>query len=426
MNGPNLSTLTGARLPGCAGTFDIFITDGVVVAVRASQDLVSTGGSSRDRLSTQIDVGGLMLLPSLQEHHAHLDKALTADKIFNRTGDLSGAIEAWTAAEQDGSIEADEMSHRAEQALLKLVHSGVTKVRTHVNVGGSDPHLRNLKSVDSARRTLKSVIDVEVVALMHSPLTGPEGSQNRRMLDRAIEYGVDLIGGCPHLEPNPSGMIEYVVERSQRTGLPLDLHVDETLDPNMLTLESLCRHVLTSKLDLPVTASHCVSLSVQPANRLEEIARLIAESGVEIVALPQTNLFLQGWDHPVATPRGIAPLSALVTHDVKTRAGGDNVQDPFNPMGRSDPLETASLLVMAAHLGALDALDAVTTFAHPRTDRITDWLGVPADFVAVEAATIRQAVAEAPARRMTIKRGQVVAATTVHHQLVAPSRRMNT
>jgi cytosine deaminase len=142
---------------------------------------------------------------------------------------------------------------------------------------------------------------------------------------------------------------------------------------------------------------------------------LAAQAGVDIIALPQTNLFLQGREYTTAMPRGITPVSLLRDHGVRVSAGGDNVQDPFNPVGRSDPLETAALMIMADHQLPGPALDLVTSSARevlglPSAGPI---VGSVADLVAIEAETERQAIADAPLGRRTYRRGLLTAVTQI-------------
>lgn len=396
---------------------DLVVENGVVVEM--GEDL--SCGVDADGLSTPaevIDFSNLLLLPSLREHHAHLDKALTADKVPNRSGDLRGAIDAWIAAEASGFFDVEEMEIRAERAVMKLLHSGVTHVRTHVNVGDKDKVLRNLRAVDAVKRRLADLVELEIVALVDSPLTGALGSDNRSCLEAAVEFGIDLVGGCPHLDPDPRGVIDVVFEIAEQARIGVDLHVDETLDPDVSTLQILATRVLERGFDRPVTASHCVSMSEQPVDAQIALASLLKEAKVRVVALPQTNLFLQGRDRLRSMPRGIAPIGLLAEQGVEIAAGGDNVEDPFNPMGRSDPLETASLLVMAAHLSAIEALGAVTT----RSCRgaTSDVIGQPADFVAVPSSNAREAIAQAPPERITIRNGNIVARTTVDRTVIVP------
>lgn len=367
-----------------------------------------------------VDLDGWLLMPSLVEPHAHLDKALTADKVPNPRGDLMGAIDAWVDAATRGVFGLEEMTERAIAALERLVVSGVTHVRTHVNVGEGDPDFVHLRAVQDAIDDMRDVVRVQTVALMHSPLAGSAGATNRRYLAQALAMGADLVGGCPHLEDDGAGMIDVALDAAADAGVGLDLHVDETLDPSMRTLESLARSVMERGVTEPVSASHCVSLSMQDPADQERIARAVAAAGLSIVSLPQTNLFLQGWAHPVATPRGITPIGVLRRHGVLVAAGGDNVQDPFNPMGRSDPLETAALLVMAAHQRPDDALDMVGNEARRVLGlRPVDLVpGSPADLVAIDAASPRAAVAEAPAARRVFLGGREVAVTSTSRRIV--------
>ncbi len=146
---------------------------------------------------------------------------------------------------------------------------------------------------------------------------------------------------------------------------------------------------------------------------------------VGVISLPITNLYLQGWQHPVATPRGLTALRALLDAGVRVAAGADNVRDPFNPVGRSDALETASLLVTAGHLTPDEAYGLVSDGARsvmglPGAGALP---GARADFLAVDATSVTDAVANAPAERHVVAGGRLVAVTEVRRRVAAPDRR---
>ena len=397
-------------------TVDLEVTDGVITAITtagadaATEPNASAAGSPG---VTTTDLGGWLVLPPLVEPHAHLDKALTADAVPNPRGDLAGAIDAWIAAAAAGMFTHDDMVTRIRAALDRLLLSGVTAVRTHLNCG-SGAGIGHLLAAQEAIGEYEGLVDVQTVALPMSPISGSEGAPNRHALAEMIEAGVDLVGGCPHLEPDGDGCISVLLDAASDAGLPLDLHVDETLDPDMLTLRSLAMAVRDRGVER-VTASHCVSLGVQPVAVQASVAREVADAGIGIVALPQTNLFLQGRDHPASMPRGLTAIAALREAGVAVAAGADNVQDPFNPVGRSDPLETAALLVMAGHVLPDDAFRMISTASR-------GLLGLPAaslavgdraDFVAIDAPSVRGAIADAPAERKVVRAGRVVASTSV-------------
>ena len=405
---------------------DVTVVDGVVASVngttsgdgrtpRPTRGLEPTGGGgalpgAAAERSEYHDLGGMLLLGGLAEPHAHLDKALSAETVINATGDLIGAIEAWHGAR--GGMSAENIMARALRAVEISVEAGCTAIRSHTDVG-TDIGARGIDALREVRRLCRRLVDLQLVALVGVPLTGPEGAGNRRALTAAIEAGADLVGGAPALDPRPAECVAVCLDAAADAGLGVDLHVDETLDPQVRTLADLARGVLERGFTRPVTASHCVSLGMMAEPDQRELAALVAEAGIGVVTLPQTNLFLQSRGRRTAPPRGLTALGALIEAGVRVAGGGDNLQDPFNLMGRGDPFETASLLVTAGHLRPHAALAAVSGEAR-------DVMGLPpavvrpgavADFVAVEAFSEREAIAAAPGTRQTFKAGRLVAHT---------------
>jgi cytosine/creatinine deaminase len=359
------------------------------------------------------ELSGRLLLAAMAEPHAHLDKALTAEAVPNPKGDLMGAIEAWVAAAATGMFTHDDTVERAAQAMELLLVHGVTAVRTHVNVldaiGGS-----SVVAVKEAAARFDGLLDVQVVALTGSPMTGTDGAANRRALEAAIEAGVDLVGGCPHLDPDPAGLIANAIAVATDAGIGIDLHVDEMLDPSVLTLREFARQVIDAGFTGQLAASHCVTLGMQPPEVQAAVAREVAEAGIAVFPLPQTNLFLQGRDDPTATPRGLTAVQALRDAGVLVAAGADNVQDPFNLVGRSDPLETAALMVMAGHQLPDVAYEMVSGNVRRAMGlpAVTFAVGEVFDAVAIEAPSVRGAIADAPMNRRVYRQGRLVAEST--------------
>jgi len=212
------------------------------------------------------------------------------------------------------------------------------------------------------------------------------------------------------------------LDAAGEAGVPMDLHTDETLNPRMLTLATMADLVTRTGFPHQVTASHCVSLGVQDARTQQRVAEAAAAARIAVVALPQTNLYLQGRDHPAAMPRGLTAVTALRAAGATVAAGGDNLRDPFHPVGRGDALEVAALMVTCGHLDPTAALESVT--AAPRAAlglppvRIT--AGCPADLVAMPGGDALEALGAASAHRTVWRAGRVVARTTVHTDVSAP------
>ena len=355
-----------------------------------------------------VELGDHVLLPAPAEPHAHLDKALTADIVLNPAGDLLGAIAAWRAHRI--TLTLDDIARRAERAVRMLAANGVTAIRTHVDVA-ADIGTLGVEALVKVREAVADVAELQIVALVSPPTTGPGGDANRLALEAALVAGADIVGGAVHLEPDPRAAIDQTLELAAATGKAVDLHMDETLDAGVLHLRALADQVSSSGFPHPVTASHCCSLGMQPPDIQAAVSDAVAAAGIAVVALPQTNLFLQARGWATAPPRGLTALAALHDAGVTVAAGADNLQDPFNVVGRADPLETAALLVMAGHLTPALAYGAVSDASRRALGlaAVAITPGAPAELVAVPGSSLREGLANAPAGRVVIHRGAIVA-----------------
>jgi cytosine deaminase len=374
------------------------LVDGCTIGA-IGDDVVAPDGAS------VVDLDGYLLLPAAVEPHAHLDKAFLAERVPNPTGDLMGAIVAMEANRH--VMDTPGIVQRAERAARLMSANGYGAVRTHADVT-VDHGLRSIEALAEVRRRVAGIIDIEIVALSSWPICGPAGADTRALVVDALAAGADLVGGCPHLEVHSGGTIEgstdVLLQIATDHGRAVDLHTDETLDPSADGLDLLARRVLDG-FALGATASHCVSLGMQSAGQQQQTAERVAAAGVHVVTLPHTNLFLQGRGE-VPMPRGLTAIPALRAAGVNVAAGADNLQDPFNPVGRACPFETAGLMIMAAHDLPEQAWHSVSDAparAMGRRSELT--VGAGADLVAVRAATVREAIAFGPSDRIVWHRG---------------------
>lgn len=381
------------------------VDSGLITHVRPAES------ASPDSAASYIDLTGYLLTPAFIEPHAHLDKAFLADRVDNPEGDLMGAIIGLDAIRS--TITFDDIVERSTQAAIALSQNGVTAIRSHADVtleGGLTPLLALLET----QRRCAHFIDIQVAMLLEWPLTGSQGAQRHSLALDAIAAGAQIIGGCPHLDDNPTQAIDILLQLAHDHSLPLDLHADENLRPTSYDLETLADVALRTQPTIALNASHCVALSVREDKDIERIAAKVAEAAISVTVLPQTNLFLQSRDVHARKSRAIAPIDLLRKHQVQVAAGADNVQDPFNPVGRLDPLETASLLVMAAHQSTQQSLSMVTSSAASvifRQPRLLE-VGHRADLVATPALNVRQAISMAPSGRIVFKDGKVLSTKT--------------
>ncbi|MHB1171445.1 MAG: amidohydrolase family protein [Lacisediminihabitans sp.] len=401
-----LSLLRNATLPD-GSRCDVEIDGSTISAV------LPAGMAFLRPADQMLDLDGFLLLTAPAEPHAHLDKALSWDLIDPPMGDLKLAIRSWQ--EYSSVMTVESIAERARRQALTMLRNGTTAVRCHVDLLIGDEPLRGVHALVQVREELSELMDIELVSL-----AGPDIPD--AAIDSALDLGVDLVGGAPYLAPDPHADLVRLLAVAERRGVGVDLHIDEGLDgePTIIEFAGIVRDWPSTR---PVSAGHCVRLGTLQLDALREVITEVLASDMGIISLPITNLYLQGWEHPVSTPRGITALRALLDAGVRVGAGADNVRDPFNPVGRSDALETASLLVTAGHLTLHEAYHAVSDGARSvmSLPRAGVAVGAAAELLAVRGSNLSDVIANASADRFVIHAGNLIAQSTVTYDVAMPS-----
>ncbi|KEP73863.1 cytosine deaminase, partial [Microbacterium sp. SUBG005] len=150
------------------------------------------------------------------EPHAHLDKSQSWDAIQPPFGDLERAIESWHAFAM--TLDEDDTLRRARSTALRMA-SGITSVRTHVDLLRGEDALTGVRALVRLKAELEEIMDLELVAL-----GGPTVADD--VFETALDAGVDLVGGAPHLADDPIADLERLVALARRRDVGLDLHTD--------------------------------------------------------------------------------------------------------------------------------------------------------------------------------------------------------
>ncbi|MGO3363201.1 MAG: amidohydrolase family protein [Corynebacterium sp.] len=403
------SGLCGVRTLQHAGPVDI-VLDGAHVADVLPHDPAHLTDS------TWLDLRGYTVLPAAADPHAHLDKSRSWDLVNPPVGDLPGAVAAWSDA-ASGFTE-DDILDRARGTAMSMLAAGTTAVRTHVDVyggTGADPW-RGIRALDRLRTEMDGMMTLQIVALV--PAHTPD-ARLAELAGGALDAGADLVGGAPHLADDPLTQTDALIDIAEAHDVGCDLHIDEFITDRTRTIHRYADRVAGWDAGRDRVAGHCCRLSRMDGGELDATATELVDAAIPVIGLPATNLYLQD-----GQSRAIAPLTGLRERGVQVAAGGDNVADPFNPTGRADALETAALLVTAAHQHPDEALELVTTDARavmglaaagPVPGAVADLLCIRAPDTPgapppppPSAATL---IAAAPPDRTVLAGGRVVAHT---------------
>jgi cytosine deaminase len=380
---PNEVTIGSVALPGRSGVFSVVLRGGVIASIRPAEH---AGEAAR------------LALPGLVNLHAHADRAFTVQAFRPRS--LAGAVAA--AAEGRAAFTAADVAARATRLFERSVGHGVTRIRTHTDV---DPivELRSMEGVLAAKQAIAGKIDVEVIAFATSINDLSEPDAVARLKD-AVTMGANLIGASLNGSANPPLALEALLDLAEQTGLPLDLHLDEHLEPHQMLASMVADAIIARDLQGRVTLSHLCVLGTLNEKIVGELIKKLTRAEVTVVALPETNLFLQDRGEGTPIRRGLTLVRELIAAGINVRLGTDNVRDWFFPFGDGDMLDTARTAAVAAHLD-----DEAQLIAAICDGRGTLAEGDPADLVLVRAASVDDALARRPAERTVFKAGRQVA-----------------
>jgi cytosine/creatinine deaminase len=354
-------------------------------------------------------LNGRIVTPAFADAHVHLDKTLSlelSEVAQNASGTLLEAIERWQAAKP--KLTRDHYYKRARQALELALTHGTTLMRTHVDIDAV-AGLTALEALLELKAEFADRLTLELVALGHV-----DGGRQGELMAAALEAGAGYVGGAPALAPDPTETVRRTLDLAERYGRPIDLHIDETDDPTMATLETLAEETTARGLEGQVTAGHCVSLMAMSQKRASTIIDKVARARLNIISLPAVNLILQGRADTVAVRRGVTRIKELLAAGVNVSVASDNVRDPFNPFGNYDLLWLANLTGHVAHLTGTDERAQLWQLVSTNPARA---MGVPyglkagcaADLVVLASKDAAGCLADLPARQAVFKAGRLIA-----------------
>lgn len=395
-----------ATLPDGRTRMSIAVLDGRITEV--------TEGLAAPAHET-LDAQGLLLSPPFVDAHFHLDSALTyGQPRVNESGTLLEGIALW--GELKPQLTHDAIVERALRYCDGAVARGLLAIRSHVDT--SHPSLLTVQALLEVRQRVAPYLDLQLVAFPQDGLLrAPDGLRN---LQRALDLGVDVVGGIPHFERTQAmgaESIRILCELAAAQGKRVDMHCDESDDPLSRHVETLAFETQRVGLQGRVTGSHLTSMHSMDNYYVSKLIPLMAEAQLGVVANPLINITLQGRHDSYPRRRGMTRVPELMAAGLTVAFGQDCVMDPWYGLGSADMLEVAH---MGLHVGQMTSqaamrqcYEAVTT--HPARLLGLEAYGLKAgchaDFVLLHARDTVEAIRLRAARLAVFRRGRRVASS---------------
>jgi cytosine/creatinine deaminase len=396
--------IKNANLPDGRTGVDIGIAQGRIAAVEAG---IAADGAE------VIDATGRLVSPPFVDPHFHMDATLSLGlPRMNVSGTLLEGIALW--GELRPILTREALVERALRYCDLAVSQGLLFIRSHVDT--SDPRLVTVEAMLEVKEKVRPYIDLQLVAFPQDGyFRAKDGVES---LNRALDMGVDIVGGIPHFERTMDEgrqSVEALCRIAAERGLPVDMHCDESDDPMSRHIETLAAETVRFGLQGRVAGSHLTSMHSMDNYYVSKLIPLMAEAQINVIPNPLINIMLQGRHDTYPKRRGMTRVKELMEAGLNVSFGHDCVMDPWYSMGSGDMLEVGHMAIHVAQMAGIEdkrkIFDAITVNS-AKTMGLEGYglaKGCNADLLILQARDPQEALRLKANRLAVIKAGKVIA-----------------
>jgi cytosine deaminase len=382
--------------PAVGALVDLTVTDGRFSAITPAAERTQATAAAA------IDLGGQLVVPGFVEGHIHLDTSFYGDGWRPHIPCTDGFdVRERVAFQAQNLAAAAPMAEHAKSQLELCIGNGSLAMRSHVMVDGS-VGLKHLETILAVRSAYRDLIDIQLVAFPQSGILSSPGTPE--LLDEALRLGCDLIGGLDpaSFDRDVSGHLDVVFGLAQKHGVGVDIHLHDGGSLGLFQIEEIAHRTKALGMAGHVAVSHAYALGDIPADALNKAGAMLATAGVSIMTNAPGN-------------HAFPPVAALRQAGVTVFGGSDNIRDSWWPYGDGDMLSRANLIGYRSGFyedRELATAFDVVTYAGAKALRLEGYgiaVGAAADFVAMQAEHVPEAVVAVPRARTVYRRGRAVA-----------------
>ena len=399
---------------------DLILRNASLPDGRRGQDIAVAGGRIADiapkieaEAGEVIDLGGNLAAPPFVDGHFHMDATLSLGlPRLNQSGTLLEGIALW--GELKPHLTQEAVMERALRYCDLAAAQGIQAIRSHVDV--CDARLLAVEALLEVRRQVAPYIDLQLVAFPQDGFYRSPGAAEN--LIRALDMGVDVVGGIPHFErtmAEGAASVRALCELAAERGLRVDMHCDETDDPLSRHIETLTAETQRLGLQGRVAGSHLTSMHSMDNYYVSKLIPLMAEADISAIANPLINITIQGRHDSYPKRRGMTRVPELLAAGVPVAFGQDCMMDPWYSLGQADMLEAAHMAVHVGQMTSREAMQACFAAVTTTPARILGLegygleAGCHADIVVLQCQDPIEAIRLKPARLLVLRRGRVIA-----------------
>lgn len=384
---------------------DIAIDGGRILAVEAG-----ITGAARQTL----DATGKLVSPPFIDAHFHMDATLSYGRPrVNTSGTLLEGIGLWGELKQLQT--KDDIVSRALDYCRQAIGKGILAIRSHVDV--TDASFQTVEALLEVRDRVRDVLDLQLVAFPQDGWYRAPGAE--ASVIRALDAGVDVVGGIPHFErtmEDGAASVRRACTIAAERGLMVDLHCDESDDPLSRHIETLAAETIRCGLQGRTAGSHLTSMHSMDNYYVAKLLPLIAEANVAAIPNPLINITLQGRMDTYPKRRGMTRVPELQAAGVTVAFGQDCVRDPWYPLGSGDMLDVAH---MGLHIALMTAPSQMREAFRMVTETPATIMGLDfglqkgkrASLIILDAPDPIEAIRLRPTRLAVISNGTIISKT---------------
>ena len=389
------------------------LTDGRVADIGIAGDRITAIGALDGAEAGQVvDATGDLVSPPFVDPHFHMDATLSYGlPRINASGTLLEGIGLWGELKQ--VMTHEDVVTRAVDYCDWAASMGVLAIRSHVDT--CDDRLLGVEAMLEVREKVKDYIDLQLVAFPQDGFYRDPTARENTI--RALDMGIDVVGGIPHFErtmADGAASVRELCEIAAERGLQVDMHCDETDDPHSRHIETLAAETTRLGLQGRVAGSHLTSMHSMDNYYVSKLLPVMAEAEINAIPNPLINIMLQGRHDTFPKRRGLTRVKEMLAMGINVGWGQDCVLDPWYSLGTGDMLDVAFMGLHVAQMSSPEEMrtcfDMVTTH-NARTMGLADYglhAGAGASLVVLDAGDRIEALRLRARRLCVVSKGKVI------------------